>query len=379
MEESKEGLLIYINKYQYRSTVAILSFQDTLVDRFYNIVRDLSKLKELHSNGCSVIVHDYIYLKRGQAKTRQLESLKMALDKICNSMRTLSDIEGIPLMCVFYTSVNRYAKPLTNVLTKIDSLYKEAGCLPPNYKKGLVIGAGAGRISGTVDRSDIDRAFAYNCNMAFCVDDMFFGRNVAYRWKWSSLTSKDLFTVNIDPALLSRLKSTINRYHIIITGPPCSGKTTLLNELASKSTLVFDETNIEYSYEDNLKNLDFDQMTKLGSPSIIATRAITSTVHVHDCIIDLMGVEKTQQDKKIFLFIEMKATESMCIWLNYHRLQGASNSHDTLERQKISQFFIDKDVVLKDELLKHKDNTKFKIGYLEYPVSVHSDYRYPIV
>ena len=229
--------------FNYSKSVAVFSLFNTLLRPShmglkYWSINVKERLQELYKKNASIIViHTF--------DTDELDMVKGICDKM------LKDL-NIPVMFFFATKRNKYSKPFTNIWILIELFYKKAN-KTINKQMSIYVGNSAGRIKNVkssyrmyekcIDKSCVDRAFAHNIGLVFITPEMLFHNDKSgIMWRYSDqvITQKDRKYLAgksyHQPIISDELKKLpeSKKYIIMITGPPCSGKTTLALKIKRK-------------------------------------------------------------------------------------------------------------------------------------------------
>lgn len=249
---------------------------------------------------------------------------------------------------------NKYRKPYTNIFEKLKHLYEEEIC----NDKSIVIGANAGRLATNKlykDDSDIDRAFASNTKIQFFTPEQLFKNdNTSRAWKWRDYSIERILMLQkytVEPDFNTFLEQDVV---IMVSGPPCSGKSLLGNRIKhyfDNNISIIDINNFENRMvmKDYIENYTFDSKNVL--------------------IIDTMENEVIRQlyfslfhSKKI-IFIEIDTYRKVCEFLNKFKLQIAKSP----KIEEYSSFVFNKYYNSYKPLLL-KDNNNPIQKYIKYPL-----------
>lgn len=151
-----------------------------------------------------------------------------------------------PVFALFALSDNLFKKPHTGMYRLLKQYFNTHG--DAKIRNTAVIGEQAGRVyvknsKGYLasDKSDIDRAFAYNIGATFHTIDEYLENDVKYKIAWNPIIIEPEMRLSYikklseyeNPDIINILQKSkiIDRYIICVYGAPRSGKTTFATEL----------------------------------------------------------------------------------------------------------------------------------------------------
>ena len=249
--------------FQYHSKVAGFNLDNTLVKSIPKLVANryefefthqncIMRISDLHRQDYSiVIISDQSSIMKGFIS---IEDLQYKFDYLTSKLAE----RKIPVIGIFTTKNNCFKKP--HIWTwKILNVFYELKKTSINLKESMFVSNLAGRIAKHPYRSDFDfsdRAYAHNIGIEFKVPEQLFRQSIEPReftynnimndkekdefieielakYKSSEFyTHKNLFEYCSSVSNTLDPENKINSFMIIMVGPPCSGKTTLANQIA---------------------------------------------------------------------------------------------------------------------------------------------------
>lgn len=301
IEEKENGLLIHVSEnFKYHPNIAIFSFYKTLINTNLDLYSNnvINTLNEIDSCGSIVIIDNF-------------------KESICNIKKNINkfllDIDNrIPFIIICSFHKNRFMKPFTNIFDKLKYLYDKEICVG----KSIVVGSNAGRKATNKlfkDDSDADRAFANNLGMQFFTPEQLFDKDQTVRtWQWQYYPIENILNIQknmTEPTFESFLE---DNCIIMISGPPCSGKSLLANR-------------IKYFYSAQPPIIDINNFeNRLIMRDYIQNYACDSNITI---IVDIMENDDIREsyftlfeDKHIIL-IEINTYRKVCEFLNKFKLQ----------------------------------------------------------
>lgn len=322
---------------QYKRNIAMFSFNNTLITGyapteegyvwefgFDSIPDKLREISETHN----IIIYDVLLpatIPKKKTKpnythqTGSRDATKAVLDEFVKKL-------NIPLIAVFNQRYNCYHKPCTNVWKLIEKTYIVKTKLELDIKSSYYCGSLAGR--GDSEAST-DRAFASNAGINFFTPiELFCGAPATpYTWRPTRLglevrkkyiaDCKEQKAVDIIGEIA---KFTPNKnYMIIITGPPCSGKTTLAKRLVSEFKLVRSQpANIITGKVERLKTVC---KSYIESEGLIVVDMNTFNAKLRKPYLDIANKHKVAT-----LVLEIHIPRDICRILSFIRVQRAIDS-----------------------------------------------------
>ena len=314
--------------FKYHPSVAIFNFHGTLVENvspyesnpqlIFKFSNTKDKFLELHAKGASIIIYQ-----------TELPTTKSMLESFIQLI-------PIPVAIFIPTKKNKYAKPFTGIWYLIQLLYTKHK-ITINKTTSLVIGHLAGRVTTDhtfIDSSCADKAFASNIEVSFTTPERFFSSDESLMlWKWSGQiisipNRKKLLSESArltQPTILHEFNSLPDApsHTIIVTGPPCSGKTyqakKFLNLIKSHHDRKFD------CISENATPLD--DMPELLSAHLSDRKTVfidmsDSPIHIIRCI------KKSMEQSSPILLIELTAPVALTKLFSFIRVQ-TSTDHST--------------------------------------------------
>ncbi len=349
MDEKENGLLIYISEnFKYNSNIAIFSFYKTLIKQ------NIEHTKELHENVIKTL--DNI---NSHGSIVIIDNFKESIDNIKKKVNNLILLlDHIPLIFIASLKKNKYKKPCTNMFEKLKFLYDKEICL----EKSIVVGANAGRSATNKlfkDDSDIDKAFAANININFCTpEQLFYKDNTPRSWQWRSNIIENILQLQKhikEPEFNLFLE---DNSIILISGPPCSGKTLLANRIKNyynEDASIIDVNN----FDNRLIMKQYIQNYTHESKNII----IVDTME-NENIRELYFAHSIQ--KKIIL-IEIDTYRKVCEFLNKFKLQIAKSPKiEEYSTFVFNKYYNSYKSFSLEELNPNIKNEKIK--YIKYPL-----------
>jgi hypothetical protein len=347
--------------FEYNENIVITSFNNTLIKgdvkketveylELYDksIIPFFQKIHE--SNGSIIIIENM------QNQPQYL--LKQAAEKFIQLMQLESDT-NIPFIIMFSLSYNRFKKPYTHIITKLEHLYQSKDGKKINLDNSILIGNNAGRIKTTTQPADniTDRAFANNIGIKnFLTPNHVFLNDMSPRsWKWHNhninikdvvLKHKVLIEPSFNDILNDQVSSNTNQTNqnitkvIFITGPPTSGKTLLGNrirmylndtyqkEQIARDVIILDVNNFEHSKQlikvltAELEHQLTENPQKYSDIIVIDTN---ENIYKRSLYFDIFTNKNSQISKNIkkykLKYIEIDIERNLCEYLNIFRLQ----------------------------------------------------------
>lgn len=250
------SVLVYqTSNFQFHNTVLITEFEGCLINR----ISQAQIYHAIHASDTTVKNTDFIKQIRKDAQdlsiviiSNQINSSKLNIDMIKRKLENFLQLHKIPMLAFFALKANRMSKPHTGMWKLLNMYYVTKGSC--HITKAFIVSDFGGRIieetkkNGTTkvqfDKSDIDRAFANNIKIPFFTILEYLTPEKKEKFTWNNKTiSPELRQVYINtisqgrnPNIFAKLAETglADRYMILIYGAPCSGKTTLAEELIKK-------------------------------------------------------------------------------------------------------------------------------------------------
>lgn len=362
----KKTIMCFVaDKFPFSNSVFGLGLEGTLVKskaKFPRIPEDwkfiyrkktvLDKLRKLYHeyNASVVFFEDVINVSKGIISQKDVKERFEQIIKEIN----------IPVIAIFATHNNCFRKPHVNMWNLLEGIYISSGkCEKPSKKNSVYLGHLAGRlrtpkIQSKKDKSDRDRAFAYNINVQFWLPEQYF-IGEKYRkipdWEWDqkiltpnekkiimkkSQQSKtnDSVTVNLFKKLINIQNKYQNDYFVIILmGPPSSGKSVLSRYLAGKWMYYFPDSYGIEIFEKNSPEYKTKRVTfrkEVQNSIELATSVIIDDTHPSNksrqIWIDMVkNLEFDDDQKPIIVIIEMDISVTVCRILNQVRIETTFN------------------------------------------------------
>jgi hypothetical protein len=354
VSEEENKLLYYVHDhYKFEYNLSILSFSNTLIEgeihkeniTYMNLFDDSVEktLTHLNEYGSVVIMEN--------AKASK-ETLKLTIGKFFTLLQT-----EIPFIIMFSLADNKYRKPYTHLLDKLQDIYNHRLSQSDKQKDGtfkvekfdldnsIVIGNNAGRLGSKYlkqDISDCDRAFARNIGVDnFRTPEQVFRNDQTSRqWKWTKNLNIEMVLKQQKNLVEPSFEIIVDKADIIyITGPPTSGSTLLgnrINVYIQKLGLMSEIIDIN-NYSNTSLMLDFisRQMTDLADNPrvlIIIDNLETTTKRLKHFTTLVKNVDRVVNVK----YIEMNVTRDICEFMNKFRLQISKSSK--IELTKPSEY-----------------------------------------
>lgn len=226
--------------FKIQPQIAAFAFNGTLIayanmdwKYMFDVTRD--RLREIAKTHCIVILDSLLvegkkvpqYTKR----TGSIDITKFILEAF------VADL-GVPLMAVFNEQFNGFQKPCTNMWrVVIGSICSQMGVVP-NLAASYYCGGLAGR-DKELRNLAIDRAFAMNVRLPFFTPrNLFLGTaDPSWRWRNPMIAQENIkrFITSRREAKAINLVDELPKvqcgcYLVIVTGPKCSGKSTVAAE-----------------------------------------------------------------------------------------------------------------------------------------------------
>jgi DNA 3'-phosphatase len=266
------SLIFQSNDFQFSNVVLITELDGCLIN-------NLSSGKLYHKldpQTVSIKNDEFIKIIKKNSKdlsiviiSNQITGNKLVIDMIKRKLEDFIELTKIPILAFFALTNNKLSKPHTGLWTLLKLYYKTKG--NANILKAFIVSEFGGNIIDkkkkiTYSKSVIDRAFAHNINIPFYTVEEYVNNLPQQKFIWNNVTiSPELRKLYIEKLSTYKneniFKLLINKgpadvYAIYIFGAPCSGKTTLSNELISK----WNES--QYGKNHAIKRLDLTQYTK---------------------------------------------------------------------------------------------------------------------
>lgn len=250
------NLLVYQSKdFDFHQKILIVDLENCLIKKIgnsslYHLIEAkeielynsdfINKLKHQSQNNTSIVII-----------SNQLTNNKLLLDSIKRKLESFLHLVNFKVLAFFILKANVLSKPHTGCYRLLTNFYKKnmrviseitvisdmGGRVITNYNK-------AGKTKMVIDRTDIDRAFAYNCGLQFNTISEFLNTSSNEKFQWNNrclspdqrlLYIKKL-SEYVNPNIFEILSKMNNSdcYLIALYGPPRSGKTTLVSTLVEK-------------------------------------------------------------------------------------------------------------------------------------------------
>ena len=253
MWEYNNSVLIYTSPdFNYSTSVACSGFISTIInksppypnewkilspimlDKYYNIYS---------SGGCIVFISNQL--------TTNINSIKVRFNNFIKTFKT--DSGNIPVLALFATKSNCFAKPMSNLWKVLNFIYIKKEKPTPILLNSIYIGGNDGSSfllnwkeciqkkytpKKFLFKKDTDRAFAHNVGLLFTSITPFFYDKPEKNWKWNSklIQYEELVKHNPSPNIEPKFEFP-NKCFILIMGRPSSGKSVLskrIQEILSK-------------------------------------------------------------------------------------------------------------------------------------------------
>tara|TARA_B100001093_G_C26851307_1_gene1025288 strand:+ start:1819 stop:2841 length:1023 start_codon:yes stop_codon:yes gene_type:complete len=240
-------------------------------------------LKNIPDTFAIVIFSNQLGISRG----------KTSADHIRKKCKQIFEKLEIPLLFVFASKDDKYRKPRIG-------MWKDLLKFGLKKRGSFYVGDAAGRQK---DHSDVDRKFAYNCDIRFMTPEYYFNvNNDEEPWDYSGYKLDRIIPEKIPDINLN--EKTV----IFVKGLPVSGKSHLVNKLVDK-----------------LENIDAIKKSDIGksidniketNKNFIIEGLFYKESQIQE-IIDFF--QKNSQDKVKFILIKVMTDEKLSFHLNYLR------------------------------------------------------------
>lgn len=239
-----KNVIIGISKnFQYNKSIAIFNLNNNLIKNnnykdkygfklFHNkFVND--RLEEINERKGSIIIIENYF--------------KSDIDEFKEKIEIIEKMLNVPIIIIIAQENNYYSKPFTGSFKLLEQIYKKQK-QKINKKTSICVGSRAGRTKSFYynknDYSDIDRGYAKNNGIKFCVPENFYYNNkYEYLYEWTAMNSEirekvkkyidimDKYSETAIKKIIKKKFKSDKKFFIMITGNICSGKTTLCNRI----------------------------------------------------------------------------------------------------------------------------------------------------
>lgn len=249
------SVLIYQSEtFQFKTHVVICEFEDCLIKRTTNMglyhaiePKKIVPFDEKFTKRITQISTDVSII----IISNQTKSGKLLIDAIKRKLEAFLLEHNIPLLALFALKPNRLSKPHTGMWTFLNAYFRTTGDCKI-YKACVVSNLGgritetekkSGKINVSVDRTDLDRAFANNAGIPYHTIGEFLDQpEEKYTWNIKTLAPEirgkylDMLLQYKNPNIFAKLfeLGKYDAYMIGIFGAPRSGKTSLARHLLDK-------------------------------------------------------------------------------------------------------------------------------------------------
>lgn len=237
---------------------------------------------------------------------------------------------NIPVLAFFALKPNRYAKPCTGMWKFLHTYYRTKG--QATITAALYVSNNGGRTMAIkdkikCDRSDVDRAFAHNCDIKYMSVTEYMGRNTE-RFEWSRKyippETRQLLIEKINAApqldILTRINPDLLNI-ICVYGAPRSGKTTYISELIDKFNEKYTDINL-------LPVIDTIKKAFKRAESILKDEnSVIIEGHCHTAGLRAIWAELAKKYTAHLLFVEIDPGISLAHIFNYAAVERANNEH----------------------------------------------------
>jgi DNA 3'-phosphatase len=374
--DSKNHLLIYkSSNFYYSSSICIFSFIQTLVKKYYvgnNLtlfhpyILNFLKLINNDGNGGSIIILENNFW----------DSIKIIKEMISCFFKLIDNENNkIPFYIIFSLKKNKFKKPHTNIWKLIEKSYQDNN-KSIDLNASIYIGCNAGRDKNKIyikDNSDIDRALCENIKIKiFKTPEQIFLNDYSIRnWSWNNkIISIDkrieiIKNQSDNEIIFSNFVNLNKKQIIMISGPPCSGKTMLGNRI---KRYIYDNINNK-----NIITLDINYFNNQQECLYNLNDVLNNNRGDYVILIDTLGLQSIRKnyidlidefdDYYDIVFVDIITTKEICLLLNQFKLEISRSSNiKEIPTYIFNNYFIN---YSKIENIKIEN---IKIKYIEFPL-----------